>query len=65
MQILGGSMPVLPVPKTKVASAARINKPAALAVLVHFPKNVPNDVDTRDIEVEQPHTSLGSTLSSL
>ena len=52
MQIPVGSMPALPVPKTRVASAARVNKPAALAVSVHFPKNIPKGANTGITEVE-------------
>ena len=54
MQIPGGSMPVLLVSKTKVASAARVNKPTALAMPVHFSKNVPKGANTGMIEVELP-----------
>ena len=45
MQIPVGSMPALPVPKTKVASTARVNKPAP-AMPVHFLKNVLKGANT-------------------
>ena len=49
-----GSIPVLPVAKTRVASTARFNKPTVLAMPVHFPKNVSKGANTGIIEVELP-----------
>ena len=47
-------MPALLVPKTRVASAARVNKPTAPAVPVYFPKNILNSTNTSQIEIELP-----------
>ena len=52
MQIPVDNVPALPVAKTSVTSMARVNKPVAPAVPVHFPKNVPKGTNSGTIEVE-------------
>ena len=56
MQILVGSVPVLLLSQLSVASIAKSSKPAALAMPMHFLRNVPNGADPGVIRVEQPQT---------